>query len=137
MSHRRRLIRMTRLVVLTGLVLLFAYPAPAQEKTFSRALKEGIREGPARRLAPLASEAAPRLAWIMGWDFQTHQWKLNEFSNQLTHIAIGSVCTRFMGRSTTLGLALTTEVLQFFRSDHMQLKLPDRARDVSFYVLLS
>jgi hypothetical protein len=122
-------------LALAVVAILFAHTAVAQQKSFSRAVKEGFREGPARQWAPLTAEAAPRLAWAMGWDFQDRQWKLNEFSNQMAHLAIGSFCSRFMGRSVTLGVALTTEVVQFFRSDHMKLKLPDRARDVTFYLL--
>lgn len=137
MARRLPILSSAWFVTIIVLVASSAGTAGAQQSSFSSTLKKGLREGPARQLAPLAVEAAPRLAWAMGWDFQDRQWKLNEFSNQMTHITVGNLCSRFLGPSTALGIALTTEVVQFFRNDHMQLKLLDRARDVSFYVLLS
>jgi hypothetical protein len=98
-------------------------------------LKERLKSTVAGPVSARAFEAAPVFVYLAGWDFQDHQWKINEVANQMIHMVIGSVTNHFPGRTLTLCIAVGIEARQFFGKDACDLKLPDRIRDVAFYLI--
>jgi len=71
-------------------------------------------------------------------------WDLNEIKNQLIHVIVGAIAFLFFNwliNSIILSLllvllmAIIIETTQYFFFDNRRLKLPDRVRDIIFYIL--
>jgi hypothetical protein len=90
----------------------------------------------AEPLAETEFQKAPLFTWIMGWDFDSHRWRLNEYTNQMVHMMIGGAITYIADRPLTCMVAVGVEAQQFFFQDHRQWKLSDRTRDILFYFVL-
>jgi len=113
-----------------------ACATPDSEKSaFEIHAKNWIREHVAEPLVRAYAESDPVFVWAAGWDFDAGCWKLNEFTNQTTHMLIGGALNQLIGRHFTFCLATGIELGQYFGRDHRDLKLPDRVRDVCFYLL--
>ncbi len=98
-------------------------------------VKHWIREEMAEPLAQGGLATAPPAAIWAGVSFDNGAWSPNEFTNQLGHMLVGGLTRDFFGRTSALVVAFGVEVQQYFVNDHRQLKLPDRLRDITFYLL--
>ncbi|NIA15735.1 MAG: hypothetical protein GWP08_16850 [Nitrospiraceae bacterium] len=129
-----------RQLVVTLLVALAALTACTEAHawgigTLVGDYKDKLKAGPAVSLAVKGFRNAPAVTVVAGWNFGSRNWGLNEFTNQLVHLSIGSVTNRISGRKGTFCLAVGLEVWQYFINDNQDAKLADRIRDVAFYLL--
>ena len=120
-------------VLLVGMLL--AWNTWAEEPHGFKALEARVK-GPLIEVLGKQDFSKPSLVTILkGWDFDHKEWRLNEVANQTVHLAIGGFISRLWDRHMTLCVALGIELEQFVVNDSYHLKLADRVRDVSFYLL--
>ncbi len=116
---------------------LYAESSPAKPESFtSPHFKAWFRDTVSVQYIEEGLTYTPMLTILAGWDFEAKCWKRNEFANQMLHQLIGGAITRLSNRMTTLLVAVCIEIQQYVMNDDQQLKLPDRLRDVGFYLVL-
>ena len=120
-------------VLLVGMLL--TWNTWAEEPRGYKALEARVK-GPLLEALGKRDFSKPSLVTILeGWDFDHKEWRLNEVANQTVHLAIGGFISRLWDRQMTLCVAVGIELEQFLINDAYDLKLADRVRDVSFYLL--